>query len=399
MRLKLQENPVLEYPDLAYVRDFAKKKHDSTYAVRKSTLNPYFEHPQMVADVVTAYGGTEEEIAASLLHDTLEDTDATFEEIEAVYGRNIADLVEELTNDPIEKKALGKEEYINRKLLNLSEPALFIKLADMYANTLDHPKEGQAERIANNIDYLIKNRDDISSRCWELLTSFPQNKSYNITIDSKGERLSASRKINRNKLIEKVLSYYRQAGISNLTRKHYNIRLEKNYTYGLKDVVIVGDKHLRLVFDVSPTFFKGTPIKNQTGKPQKSDRYLVEIQFVNADKYLELSDVSFLDASEIRKGLQDIYKNCNLQFYSDDPSFYYQGFWEGLDKVASSIYPFKGVKGKDIWKAKHAASGGLLDADYRVTKHITQILIDLDNYTNKIIKKLENEEYKNEKIS
>ena len=171
---RLNENPCIEYPEVAYAYNFAKRKHDDTGAIRKNTGKPYFVHPEMVADVVAAYGGTDAEIEAALLHDTLEDTDTTAEELEAVYGPTVAQIVEEVTNFQPDVDRLGKESYINQELLELSNSALLVKVADMVCNLQDAPKPGQKERLIRNLEYLLDFRDDLDPRVRRLLKSVPE---------------------------------------------------------------------------------------------------------------------------------------------------------------------------------------------------------------------------------
>lgn len=171
---KLKENPLLERPHLEPMFNYAKEKHDKTKAVRKYSGNPYWEHPSGVADLALAYGGSDIEVEVALAHDTLEDTDATYEEIVNEFGETVAGYVQEITNDKDKIYELGKEEYINQELVNLSHPALFVKLCDILYNMLDHPKKEQAERMCRNIDYLMTHRrKDLNSKEWDLIESIP----------------------------------------------------------------------------------------------------------------------------------------------------------------------------------------------------------------------------------
>ena len=139
---------------------FAKQKHDATGAVRKHSGDPYWVHPEGVAKIAAAYGGTDIEIQAAMAHDTLEDTNCSYEELEEMFGDEVASIVREITNDTEEVDRLGKEQYINLELINLSHPALFVKLCDMYYNQMDFPTDAQKQRMIKNINYLLANRED-----------------------------------------------------------------------------------------------------------------------------------------------------------------------------------------------------------------------------------------------
>ena len=139
---------------------FAKQKHDATGAIRKHSGDPYWVHPEGVAKIAAAYGGTDIEIQAAMAHDTLEDTNCSYDELEEMFGDEVASIVREITNDTEEVDRLGKEQYINLELINLSHPALFVKLCAMYYNQMDFPTDAQKQRMIKNINYLLANRED-----------------------------------------------------------------------------------------------------------------------------------------------------------------------------------------------------------------------------------------------
>lgn len=150
----------------------AKRKHDDTGAVRKHSGDPYIVHPVGVAKIAKAYGGTEEEIAAAYLHDTIEDTGATVDDIREKFGNKVADIVSDVTNDPYLVKKLGKEEYINQELLSLPDSSLYVKLCDMYYNITDYPNQAQKDRIIRNVSTLLNSRRDLKDdRCLDLIDS------------------------------------------------------------------------------------------------------------------------------------------------------------------------------------------------------------------------------------
>lgn len=136
---------------------FAKRRHDDTKATRKYSGAPYFVHPESVAQIIQAYGGDKTLVDCGLGHDLMEDAGVTIEDLAEKFGEKVALIVDELTNDTREILKLGKEDYMNKKLENLSDEALFVKLADNLYNLLDHSTESQAKRILKNLLF-IKDR-------------------------------------------------------------------------------------------------------------------------------------------------------------------------------------------------------------------------------------------------
>lgn len=115
---------------------FAACKHRTQR--RKDNETPYINHPINVATILAVEGGISDEtvLIAALLHDTVEDTDATFADIETHFGEEICAIVREVTDD----KSLGKQE---RKRLQIehaatsSRNAKLVKLADKLDNLRD----------------------------------------------------------------------------------------------------------------------------------------------------------------------------------------------------------------------------------------------------------------------
>lgn len=99
---------------------------------------PYINHPIAVAEMLWRVGGVRDAavIAAAILHDTVEDTDATPEEIERLFGQEVRALVAEVTDDKSLEKAERKRLQIEHAP-HLSLGAQQIKLADKIANVAD----------------------------------------------------------------------------------------------------------------------------------------------------------------------------------------------------------------------------------------------------------------------
>ena len=119
-------------------RLFAQEKHKGQ--VRKISGLPYFTHPEAVAMRVKELGGSEDSIAAAYLHDVVEDTNATLDEIAKNFTPHIASLVAELTSDKEECKRIGKAIYLTKKIDAMSEEARLVKLADREHNVSDLAK-------------------------------------------------------------------------------------------------------------------------------------------------------------------------------------------------------------------------------------------------------------------
>ncbi|MGU3400305.1 RelA/SpoT family protein [Brucellaceae bacterium D45D] len=134
----------------AYV--YAMQKHGSQ---KRASGDPYFSHPLEVAAILTDMHFDEATIAIALLHDTIEDTTATRQEIDQLFGPEIGKLVEGLTKlkrlDLVSKKAV-QAENLRKLLLAISEDVrvLLVKLADRLHNmrTLGVMREDKRLRIA-----------------------------------------------------------------------------------------------------------------------------------------------------------------------------------------------------------------------------------------------------------
>jgi guanosine-3',5'-bis(diphosphate) 3'-pyrophosphohydrolase len=138
---------------------FATAKHEGQ--LRRGSGEPYIVHPIMVSYLLAQYKQSkniEELICASLLHDTLEDTETTFSEIAENFSPLVASLVLELTSDEALIKELGKNEYLKIKLCGISNYALVIKLADRLANISDQPSDKMVQDTIALLKHLKSNR-------------------------------------------------------------------------------------------------------------------------------------------------------------------------------------------------------------------------------------------------
>ena len=136
--------------DKAYV--YAMRAHGNQ---KRASGDPYFAHPLEVAAILTDLKLDDATIVAAMLHDTIEDTDATREEIDRLFGTEIGALVDGLTKikklDLVSKRA-AQAENLRKLLLAISDDVrvLLVKLADRLHNmrTLHYVPPEKRTRIA-----------------------------------------------------------------------------------------------------------------------------------------------------------------------------------------------------------------------------------------------------------
>lgn len=135
--------------------NFAASKH--AYQWRKDSGSPYILHPLQVSHRLALWGILKEDWTAThvaaILHDTIEDTDATYEEIDFLYGNRVASIVRELTfrgTEPGENSssyAAAKETYL-MSFATSSVDSLVIKIADRMHNVEDYLSKEKQQRYA-----------------------------------------------------------------------------------------------------------------------------------------------------------------------------------------------------------------------------------------------------------
>ncbi len=116
---------------------FAAKKH--RHQRRKDVeASPYINHPIDLINVLVNEAGVTDltVLIAAILHDTVEDTETSFEELETIFGKKIADIVQELTDDKRFRKEKRKQLQIDNAA-RASYEARLVKLADKICNLRD----------------------------------------------------------------------------------------------------------------------------------------------------------------------------------------------------------------------------------------------------------------------
>lgn len=116
---------------------FSAEKHNDQRR-KDAKASPYINHPIQVAELLWSVGDVRDVnlLVASLLHDTIEDTDATPEEIEAKFGEEVISLVLEVTDDKSLPKQVRKELQVEHAP-HKTYKAKLIKLADKISNVGD----------------------------------------------------------------------------------------------------------------------------------------------------------------------------------------------------------------------------------------------------------------------
>ena len=146
--------------DLLQAVNFAADKHRDQR--RKNVeASPYINHPIQVAELIARIGEVDDlaVLMAAVLHDVVEDTETTLEELENAFGPGVSDLVAEVTDDKSLAKADRKKEQI-KHTATMTNRAKLIKLADKTCNVRDvghsPPEDWDLKRRREYLDWASK---------------------------------------------------------------------------------------------------------------------------------------------------------------------------------------------------------------------------------------------------
>jgi guanosine-3',5'-bis(diphosphate) 3'-pyrophosphohydrolase len=125
------------FSDFVKALAFASRKH-SQQRRKDAEVSPYINHPIALASILVVEAGIADRdtLCAALLHDTIEDTDTSVEELVEAFGGPVASLVQEVTDDKRLPKAERKLRQVEHAA-HLSPKARAVKLADKIANLRD----------------------------------------------------------------------------------------------------------------------------------------------------------------------------------------------------------------------------------------------------------------------
>ena len=136
-----KSNKSYDLPRIEAAYELAKKAHEGQV---RSSGDPYISHPIAVAVILVGLGMDSDTIIGALLHDVVEDTSVTLEDIEKQFGADVAELVDgvtKLANIPYSSRAKQQAENVRKMLLAMAKDVrvVIIKLADRLHNmrTLD----------------------------------------------------------------------------------------------------------------------------------------------------------------------------------------------------------------------------------------------------------------------
>lgn len=145
----------LASPLLLDALSFAVEKHGSVSQARKGTPFPYVIHPLRVAWTVLQNGYDDEVVAAATLHDAIEDTDTTAEEIAERFGERVARLVEAVSEADKEAPWRTRKGQTVAKIAEADDDVVAILAADKLDNVRS-VRETLAQRGENATWKLFK---------------------------------------------------------------------------------------------------------------------------------------------------------------------------------------------------------------------------------------------------
>ncbi len=172
-------------------RAFAESAHRKKNQRRKYSGEPYEVHLIDVAAIVATVTQDEKTIAAAYLHDVVEDTDVTLAEVEAEFGPEVAELVENLTDisRPEDGNRARRKELDRQHLAQARAEAKTVKLADIISNAPDiakhdagfgrvYVKEAEAllKVLKEGDTRLYQRAERTLQECWDIMRSKSGNK-------------------------------------------------------------------------------------------------------------------------------------------------------------------------------------------------------------------------------
>lgn len=239
--------------------DFAELKHRGQ---KRNSGEDYFIHPIAVARTLCEMGLDDDTICAGLMHDILEDTDVTYEQMEELFGKRITFLVDGVTklkNLKVRSKEEKQAEYMRKMVMAMTKDVrvILIKLADRLHNmrTLEYKtKEKQIKTATETLEIYvpIAHRLGIYTIKWELEDLCLRYKEPEVYYElaEMVNKKRAEREEYINKIIEKIKEVLDEANIEytvngrpkslySIYKKMYKQNIEFDQIYDLTAVRII----------------------------------------------------------------------------------------------------------------------------------------------------------------
>ncbi len=235
--------------------EFAYKLHEGQY---RRSGEPYIAHPVAVADLIRDLGGGSAMIAAGFLHDIIEDTEVTGEEIEAQFGESVRHLVEgvtKLSKFNFSSKTERQAENFRRMFLAMAKDirVIVVKLADRLHNmrTLEHLKPEKQKQIAletREIFAPLANRLGIGRFKWELedlAFKYLEPESF-----QEIKALVADRRADRETRIENVINVLRDR-LAKSGIEVEELKGRPKHLYGIYQKMVQQQKEFEEIYDLA----------------------------------------------------------------------------------------------------------------------------------------------------
>ncbi|NDJ16318.1 RelA/SpoT family protein [Myxacorys almedinensis] len=235
--------------------NFAYQLHEGQY---RASGEPYIAHPVAVAGILRDLGGSSTMIAAGFLHDVVEDTDITPDEIEAQFGIEVRCLVEgvtKLSKFNFSSKTERQAENFRRMFLAMAQDirVIVVKLADRLHNmrTLEHLCDEKRCRIAletREIFAPLANRLGIGNIKWELedlAFKYLENDSYREI-----QQLVAEKRGDREARLSNVTETFKQR-LSQMGIRWVEVSGRPKHLYGIYEKMQRQQKGYEQIYDVA----------------------------------------------------------------------------------------------------------------------------------------------------
>ena len=249
------DNPRSDASVVCDAFNFAYRLHEGQ---KRASGEPYIAHPIAVAGLLRDLGGSSAVIAAGLLHDVVEDTEVTVEELEERFGCEVSRLVEgvtKLSKFNFESKTERQAENFRRMFMAMAQDirVIVVKLADRLHNmrTLEHLPDAKRRQIAletREIFAPLANRLGIGRFKWELedlAFKYLEPEAYRdmqaLVIEKRGDRESYLEKT-----VEEVREELTRSGIHCVELKG-----RPKHLYGIYQKMQRQQKEFHEIFDIT----------------------------------------------------------------------------------------------------------------------------------------------------